>query len=76
MLSIFINFIQRFDLIDIVIMEGDPNLLPWEQKCKNIKILFEMCKATNKATFVSGIGMQLLVYFCAIGERNIHVING
>ena len=35
-----------------------------------------MCKATNKAMFVSGMGMQLLVHFCAIGEKKIHVING
>ena len=60
----------------MVIMEGDPNLLPWESRCQNIKLLFEMCKATNKATFVSGMGMQLLVHFCAIGEKKISVING
>ena len=35
-----------------------------------------MCKATNKVTFAAGIGMQLLVHFCAIGEKFLHVING
>ena len=60
----------------MVIMEGDPNILPWEKKCSQIKLLFEMCKATNKATFVAGIGMQLLAHFCAIGEKMLHVING
>ena len=63
-------------MIDLVIIEGDPNILPWERRCFNIKTLFEVCKATNKAMFVSGIGVQLLVHFCAIGEKRIHVING
>ena len=56
-------------MLDMVIIEGDPNCLPWEKKCSQIKLLFEMCKATNKMTFVAGIGMQLLAHFCAIGEK-------
>ena len=67
---------KRFDLIDIIIIEGDPNVLPWERKNHRIKLLFEMCKATNKTLFACGMGMQLLVYFCAIGEQNLNVING
>jgi hypothetical protein len=35
-----------------------------------------MCKATDKILFSSGIGVPLLVNFCAIGERKIKVING
>ena len=68
--------VQRFDLIDIVVLEGDPNVLPWERKNSRIKHLFQMCKATNKTLFACGIGMQLLVHFCAIGEQQIKVING
>ena len=67
---------KRFDLIDIVVIEGDPNVLPWERKNHRIKNLFEMCKATNKTLFACGFGMQLLVHFCAIGEQVIQVVNG
>jgi hypothetical protein len=63
-------------LIDFVIVEGDPDVLPWERKAKNIKRLVEMCKATNKIFFSSGIGLPLIVNFCAIGDRKIRVING
>ena len=28
---------KRFDLIDIVVLEGDPNVLPWESKNAKIK---------------------------------------
>ena len=63
-------------MIDIVVIEGDPNVLPWERKNYRIKLLFEMCKATNKTLFACGFGMQLLVHFCAIGEQRLHVING
>jgi hypothetical protein len=51
-------------------------VLPWERKAKNIKKLVEMCKATDKLLFSSGIGLPMLVTFCAIGERSITVING
>ena len=63
-------------MIDIIVIEGDPNVLPWERKNHRIKLLFEMCKATNKTLFACGFGMQLLVHFCAIGEKRINVING
>lgn len=63
-------------MIDFVIIEGDPDVLPWEKKAKNLKLLVEMCKATDKILFSSGIGVPLLVNFCAIGERKIKVING
>ena len=48
---------KRFDLVDIVVIEGDPSVLPWERKNHRIKLLFEMCKATNKTLFACGFGM-------------------
>lgn len=57
-------------------VEGDPDVLPWERKARNIKRLVEMCKATDKIFFSSGIGLPLIVTFCAIGDRKIRVING
>jgi hypothetical protein len=35
-----------------------------------------MCKMTNKCLFASGIGMQMLVYYCATNFADITVING
>ena len=63
-------------MIDFVIVEGDPDILPWERKAKNINRLVEMCKATDKIMFSSGIGFPMIVTFCAIGDRKIKVING
>ena len=62
--------------MDIVIIEGDPNVLPWEKKNARIRLLFEMCKAVNKTLFACGFGMQLLAHFWAVGERKFNVING
>ena len=28
-------------------------------------MLFKMCKKTNKTLFAAGLGMGLLIYFCA-----------
>jgi hypothetical protein len=63
-------------LVDVVILEGDPNILPWEKKNSRIRILFEMCKAVRKPVFAFGFGMQFLVHFWAVGERKLQVING
>lgn len=35
-----------------------------------------MCKKTDKPLFVSGNGLQMLVYYCATGFKDIEVING
>jgi hypothetical protein len=35
-----------------------------------------MCKMTHKCLFASGIGMQLLVYYCATNLAELNVING
>ena len=55
--------------MDFVILEGDATVLPWERRCSKIRLLFDMCKATNKILFASGLGMQLLVHFCAVGDN-------
>ncbi len=41
-----------------------------------LRILFKMCKMTNKCLFASGIGMQFLVYYCATSLAELNVING
>ena len=63
-------------MIDFAIVEGDPDILPWERKASNIKRLVEMCKATDKIIFTSGIGFPMIVTYCAIADRKIKVING
>ena len=59
-----------------MIIEGDPNVLPWEKRNGRIRLLFEMCKAVDKTLFACGFGMQLLVHFWAVGEKKFEVING
>lgn len=54
---------KRFDYLDFVFIDGDPNFLPWMKKCKKIRILFKMCKQTNKVLFAAGIGFELLIYY-------------
>ena len=34
-----------------------------------------MCKRTNKILFASGVGLQMLVYYCATAFVDINVIN-
>jgi hypothetical protein len=65
-----------FDYVDIVFLDGDGNLLPWMRKCEKLKILFKMCKITNKCLFASGFGMQMLVNYCATCFAEVQVING
>ena len=51
-------------------------LLPWMTKCDPFRVLFKMSKVCDKPLFVSGRGTEFIANFCAIGEREIHVVNG
>ena len=62
-------------MIDVVFIDADPNSRPWESSLKKIADLFIQCKEANKPMWVSGCGVQMLVYYCATNYRNINVIN-
>ncbi|CDW75232.1 UNKNOWN [Stylonychia lemnae] len=64
-----------FDYIDIVFVDGDGSLLPWQKKCDKLSRLFKMCKITNKCLFAAGFGMQMLIYFCATNFAQLKVLN-
>lgn len=63
-------------MLDCVIMEGSTKILPWESKVSNFRLLFQMCKLTDKPLYASGFGMQFLAHFCAVGNKKLTVING
>jgi len=35
-----------------------------------------MCKLSDKPLYASGFGIQLLAHFCAVGNRQLKVVNG
>lgn len=47
----------RFEMIDFIIMEGSPVVLPWESKMSYFRLLFQMCKLTHKPCYTSGFGI-------------------
>ena len=69
-----IEAMKMFDCLDFVFMDGDANLLPW--KTEKFSLLYRMCKSTNKCFFSAGVGMMMLVYYCATSYIDLHVING
>lgn len=62
--------------MDFVFIDGNPNVLPWQKKQIKVGLLFQLCKRTNKALFAVGGGLNMLIYFCATGYKNITVLNG
>lgn len=62
--------------MDIVFIDGDPNILPWEYAARKIGILFQMCKTVDKPLWASGCGMQMLIFYCATNYKQLNVING
>jgi len=71
------NAAKAFDYIDMVFIDGEPNLLPWSPKISKILILLRMCMKTKKILFASSFAMQALVFLSATNvERNVRVING
>ena len=39
-------------------------------------MFFRTCKIVDRPCFLAGIGLSMLIYFCATGYRNISIING
>eukprot|EP01017_Pseudomicrothorax_dubius_P028856 TRINITY_DN3459_c0_g3_i2.p1 TRINITY_DN3459_c0_g3~~TRINITY_DN3459_c0_g3_i2.p1 ORF type:complete len:607 (-),score=80.43 TRINITY_DN3459_c0_g3_i2:39-1859(-) len=68
---------KNFNYVDIVCIEGESNVLPWDKEAEKMMILVRMCLRTDKLVFASGSAMQFLVFLAATNlERNVHVING
>lgn len=38
-------------------------------------MLFKMAKQVDKPVFAAGLGLPMLVYYCAIGNRKLQIIN-
>lgn len=71
-----IESMKMFDCLDFVFLDGDANLLPWNKWAEKFGLLYRMCKSTNKCFFSAGVGMMMLVYYCATSYIDLHVING
>ena len=59
----------------MVLICGDSRKLPWEQGQNNILKFFIQCKRMKKPIFISGIGMGLIAYYCAVGYNSLKFIN-
>lgn len=51
------NSAKRFDYLDFVLVDVPGNILPWQEKSKQLTKLFYQCKITNKPIFAAGVGM-------------------
>ena len=76
---------KLFDYIDVVFIEGDVNLLPWQTHAQKVtlllvlsplnsvkfNILLRMCMRSKKPLFASAFAMQSLVYLCASNHEKV-----
>ena len=63
--------LKRFDALDLVIIDIDSAVLPWQKKCRDLLLLFKMCKKAEKPVFAAGGGLFQLMYFCATGGKEL-----
>eukprot|EP01017_Pseudomicrothorax_dubius_P022977 TRINITY_DN24719_c0_g1_i1.p1 TRINITY_DN24719_c0_g1~~TRINITY_DN24719_c0_g1_i1.p1 ORF type:complete len:232 (+),score=39.89 TRINITY_DN24719_c0_g1_i1:65-760(+) len=68
---------KNFNNVDIVCIESDANILPWDTGAEKMMILMRMCLRTEKVVFASNSAMHFLVFLSATNfEGNIKVVNG
>jgi len=67
---------RLFDSTDIILMDGDANLLPWTKPAAKFSIFFKQCKQCNKALFAAGFAFYMLIYYCATNFSPIKILNG
>jgi len=49
-----IDSMKRFDFLDMVIIDIDPSILPWQTISQDVALLIKMCKAIEKPLLVMG----------------------
>eukprot|EP00826_Nyctotherus_ovalis_P047926 TRINITY_DN5590_c0_g4_i1.p1 TRINITY_DN5590_c0_g4~~TRINITY_DN5590_c0_g4_i1.p1 ORF type:complete len:320 (+),score=91.44 TRINITY_DN5590_c0_g4_i1:156-1115(+) len=67
---------RLFDSVDIVLMDGDANLLPWSKPAAKLALFFRQCKQCNKALFAAGFAFYMLIYYCATNFAPVKIVNG
>ena len=55
---------RTFNLIDIVFINGDACLPPWDARNKQIFVLVKMCLCVQKPLFCTGGAMHTLIFLC------------
>lgn len=56
---------KNFDMMDIIIVIGDPQIKPWSHQARKLTMLCIMCFRTKKILFCCGLGMTTLIYLSA-----------
>lgn len=70
------QMITKFDLLDFVIVAGDPNgAPPWAPSMRKLTLVTKMCMMTGKCFFGIGIGAKLLAFVCSTGGEYVRVMN-
>lgn len=69
------NGAHNFDKVDLLFVDGDPNLLPWHPHLDQIRGLLKMCLLTNKCVFACSFAMQLIAYICSTGGSKLHIVD-
>lgn len=76
--------LKNFCELDMVIVDGDPNLVPWQPECRPLVQFVYQCwksqqfksSAVNVCMIGSAIVSQILQYLMINGPEMIHVFNG
>jgi hypothetical protein len=56
---------RAFNLIDVVFVNGDAGVTPWDRKNRQIFVLIKMCLNVKKPLFCTGGAMHTLVFLCS-----------
>ena len=56
---------KKFDKLDLVIVAGDSNFLPWDEKAHALTVLLHMCNFVQKPVFCTGGGAFHGIYSLA-----------
>lgn len=67
---------KKFDYVDFVFIDGEPDMLPWLPCAYKFLLLLRMCQRAKKVLFAAGCAMLMHVYLCANKYHITRVING
>lgn len=72
-----LNRNKMFNLMDIIVIDGDPTILPWSLSAIKINKFLLKCLKSNKRVFCTTFATNCLIYLCASNiETRIKILNG
>eukprot|EP00297_Palpitomonas_bilix_P013453 CAMPEP_0113896132 /NCGR_PEP_ID=MMETSP0780_2-20120614/17810_1 /TAXON_ID=652834 /ORGANISM="Palpitomonas bilix" /LENGTH=356 /DNA_ID=CAMNT_0000887163 /DNA_START=144 /DNA_END=1210 /DNA_ORIENTATION=+ /assembly_acc=CAM_ASM_000599 len=67
--------VKMFDSVDVVVIDGDPSLLPWHPLSRYVRLFLLQCYTMGKCVFGGAFAAQLMAHIITLGGEEVKIFN-